>query len=61
MVSQQRILVLKAEIRELEELLAKAEVNTDLEGRWVVYLLKSLLERRKSALKTAHMSEITMH
>jgi hypothetical protein len=61
MNSQQRILVLTAEMKELEELLAKAEQNADLEGRWVVYLLERLLERRKQALKKAQLSDITLH
>ncbi len=59
MSSQERILALSAEIKELEELLAKAELNTDVEGRWVVYLLKSLLVRRKKAL--AQLNDITLH
>lgn len=61
MHSQERILVLTAEIRELEELLARAEQNTDLEGCWVVYLLKSLLERRRMALRTVQSSGTALH
>lgn len=61
MSSQKRILELMAEINELEELLAKAERNTDVEGRWVVYLLERLLERRKQALKKAQLPVITLH
>ncbi len=57
---QERILELTAEIKEVEELLAKAEDN-DVEGRWVVYLLQSLLERRKCALKMAQTTDITLH
>lgn len=61
MSSQKRILELTAEINELEELLAKAERNTDVEGRWVVYLLKSLLERRKLALSQIESPGIRLH
>jgi hypothetical protein len=61
MSSQKRILELTAEIKELEELLAKAERNTDLEGRWVVYLLKDLLERRKLALSQIESPGIRLH
>lgn len=61
MCSQKRILELMAEIKELEELLAKAERNSNVEGRWVIYLLESLLERRKKALKEAQLSDITLH
>ena len=58
---RERIQELMAEIKELEELLAKAERNTDVEGRWVVYLLKNLLERRKYALKMARTPDMTLH
>lgn len=50
-----------AEIRELEELIAKAELNDDMEGRWVVYLLKSILARRKHALWYARLLGPTKH
>jgi hypothetical protein len=52
---------LTAEIRELEELIAKAEQNGDVEGRWVVYLLKSVLDRRCHALAYARLMRVTKH
>jgi hypothetical protein len=52
---------LAAEIRELEELIAKAEQNDDMKGRWVVYLLKSILARRKHALSCARLLGVTKH
>lgn len=50
---------LTAEIRELE--VAKAEQNDDMEGRWVVYLLKSILARRRRALWYARVMGVTKH
>ncbi len=61
MDSQEWILELSAEIKELEELLARAEQNNDLQGRWVVYLLRSLLERRRQVLTSAHSMDTTLH
>ncbi len=61
MDSQEWIFELSAEIKELEELLARAEQNNDPEGRWVVHLLRSLLERRRRVLTSAYSIDITLH
>jgi len=52
---------LSEEIMDLEELLAKAEENNDLDGRWVTHLLRSLLERRLQALRNACLMDKTIH
>ncbi len=50
MSESEQDVIIEAEIKELEGLIATAEGSSDPETRWAVYLLKEVVKRRKTSL-----------